>query len=230
MCLALGLAGAIMLCGCHSACFQTAKITDGIDATLGVTAVHSADDADASDYSIFVRGSIGRGATRQRYGYSFALTLVSPFKSDSLVAGGADDSEDGTFPNGTAGIMPEFKFQFHRTLPVDIAVYGRLMGIYPERIGALVSRDLSKRVTIYGGYFLNARAGQLATGGGEVSLTQRISLLAEYSAWLSEHRYPESYEGPARKYPFSFGLALSYRLPRKAEPYDARPYAMQTRP
>jgi hypothetical protein len=83
-------------------------------------------------------------------------------------------------------------------------------------------------LTAYGGYFLNVDIGQFAVGGIEVRLTRTTSVLAEYSTWLSDHNYPHDYRGGRRRRPYSFGVAMSYHLPRNQEAYDARPYALAT--
>jgi hypothetical protein len=219
------IAALATFCGCHSACFQTAEIRNGPDATIGVTAVRAADDTGVSDYSIFIKGELGRSARRDRFGYSLGLTFISPFRSmgHDLIGGG--EPETGSFPNEWAGVMPEFKLQMPRRLPVDVAVDARLNTIYPERIGALASRKIGDRLTGYACYFLVSDIGQLAIGGGELRLTETVSLMAEYSTWLSDHDYPGDYRGGRRKQPYAFGIALAYHPPRRPEPYDKRLYA-----
>jgi hypothetical protein len=219
---------AVVLCGCHSACFQTARIRDGVDAGIGVTRVRGADDPDVSDYSILVRGEVGWAARRNRVGYSLGLTFISPFETRGRDIMGADEPDLGSFPNQWAGALPEFKLQAPRNLPVDVALDVRFNAIYPERIGILASREITGRLAAYGSYFLNVDLGQIAVAGGEVKLTDTVSLMAEYSLWLSEHDYPNDYRGGRRKEPYSFGLSVSYHLPRTGKPYNPRPYAGNT--
>jgi hypothetical protein len=216
---------ALALCACNSACFQTARIRNGVDATLGVTRVRGADHPEVSDYSVFVRGEVGWAATPNRIGHSFGLTFISPFKTKERELIGRDEPESGSFPNQWAGVMPEFKLQVPRRLPLDVALDLRLNAIYPERVGVIASRDLAGPVTAYGCLFLNVDFGKIAVAGCEVKLADTASLMAEYSGWLSEHDYPNDYRGGGLKKPYSIGLALSYHLPRGTEPYDARPYA-----
>lgn len=212
--------------GCHSACFQTAEIRNGVQATVGVTRVQGAEEADVSDYSVLVKGEVGWAARPDRFGYSIGLSFISPFKTKnrSIMDGG--ELESGDFPNERPGVLPEFKVQAPRRLPVDLTLDVRLMTAVPERIGILASRRIARGLAAYGGYFLIADIGQLAVGGAEVRLTGTTSLLAEYSTWLSDHNYPNDYRGGRRRRPYSFGIALSYHLPRRQEPYDSRPYAL----
>jgi hypothetical protein len=219
---------ALFLGGCHSACFQTARIRSGVDAAIGVTHVRGADHPDVSEYSILVRGEVGWAAHRDRAGYSLGLTFISPVSSFETESGdiiGIDEPDYGSFPNQWAGAMPEFKLQLPRRFPVDAALDLRFNAIYPERIGALVSRPVSDRVTPYAAYFLNSDLGQLGIVGADIGLTKSVSLMAEYTLWLSEHDYPDNYHGGGRRNPYSFGLGLSYHLPRASQPYDPRPYA-----
>ena len=139
---------------------------------------------------------------------------------------GGDEPESGSFPNEWAGVLPELRLQLPRRLPVDLTLDARLMAVSPERIGVQASRIVAGGLTAYGSYFLNVDIGQLAVGGGEFRLSDMVSLLAEYSVWLSNHDYPNDYKAGRRKRPYSIGLALSYHLPREQDPYDPRPYAL----
>jgi hypothetical protein len=174
-----------------------------------------------------VKGEVGWAARRDRVGYSLGLTFISPFETRGSGIMGSDEPDFGSFPNQWAGAMPEFKLQLPRRLPVDVAFDVRFNAIYPERIGVLASRAIIGGMTAYGAYLVNADFGQLAVAGSEVRLTDTVSLMAEYSLWLSEHDYPNDYRGGGRKEPYSFGLALSYHLARTPEPYDPRPYAQR---
>jgi hypothetical protein len=219
----------MFMCGCHSACFQTAEIRNGVEATVGVTRVQGAEESDVSDYSILVKGEIGWAARPERFGYSIGLTFISPFETAnrSIVDGG--EPETGGFPNERPGVLPEFKIQAPKRLPVDLTLDVRLMTVAPERIGLLASRRVVRGLTAYGSYFLNVDIGQMAVAGIEVRLNRTVSVLTEYSSWLSDQDYPNDYRGGRRDRPYSIGLALSYHLPRRKEPYDARPYAFYTR-
>ena len=227
-CAAAVLVSGIFICGCHSACFQTARIRNGVDATVGVTRVQGAEEADVSDYSIFVKGELGWAARPERFGYSIGLSFVSPFKTKARSIIDGSEPDVGDFPNERPGVLPEFKLQAPRRLPVDLTLDVRLMTVAPERIGILASRNVGGRLTAYGSYFLNVDIGQLAVGGVEVELNRTVSVLAEYSIWLSDHDYPYDYRGGRRVRPYSIGLAFSYHLPRKPKAYDSRPYALTT--
>jgi hypothetical protein len=191
--------------------------------------VQGADEADVSDYSILIKGEVGRAARPERFGYSVALSFISPFKTRTTSVMDGGEPESGDFPNERPGVLPEFKLQAPKRLPVDLALDARLMTVAPERIGILASRKVVSGLTAYGSYFLNVDIGQLAVGGVEMRLTPTASLLAEYSVWLSDHDYPGDYRGGRRRRPYSFGLAVSYHLPRAQEPYDSRPYALANR-
>jgi hypothetical protein len=220
------LVTAVWMHGCHSACFQTAEIRSGVDATMGVTRIRGADDAEVSRYSIFVKGEYGRSAAADRFGYGLGLTFIAPFESRGRSIMGGDKPESGSFPNEWAGVLPEFRLQVPRRLPVDLALDVRLMAVSPERVGVLASRRVVSPLTAYVSYFLNVDIGQLAVAGCDIRLTGTLSLLAEYSLWLSDHDYPADYSGSRRRRPYSAGLALTYHIPRKQEPYDSRPYAL----
>jgi hypothetical protein len=224
--LAIVSAVGMLICGCHSACFQTAEIRNGVDTTIGLTRARGAEDAEVSDYSIFVKGEFGRAASPDRFGYSLGLTFISPFESRGRSIMGGDEPESGSFPNEWAGALPELRLQMPRRLPVDLTLDVRFMAVSPERIGILASRKVAGGLTAYGSYFLNVDIGRLAVGGSEVRLTDTVSLLVEYSIWLSNHDYPNDYGGGRRKRPYSFGLALTYHLPPKQDAYDSRPYAL----
>jgi hypothetical protein len=217
--------------GCHSAMFQTAKIRDGMEASGGITRVYGADTEDVSDYSIYIRGELGHAASESGFGYSFALGFVSPFKNRYRYNHPSSELgfESGTLPNASAGVFPEFKLQLPRRLPLDFALDLRLNGILPDRVAVITSADLAGWLTPYASYALTGTEGQLLCAGAELVLTDRVSLLLERTQWLSEHDYPDDYDGPARKYPYSIGLALSYRFPRKsnARNYDPRELAHQ---
>jgi hypothetical protein len=216
---------AALLAGCHSAMFQTARIRDGMEASGGITRVYGAETEDVSDYSIYMRGELGHAASESGFGYSFALGFVSPFKNRYRYNHPSSELgfESGTLPNASAGVFPEFKLQFPRKIPVDFALDLRLNGILPERVAVITSSDLTGWLTPYAGYSLTGTEGQILCAGVELVLSDRASLLVERTQWLSEHDYPDDYEGPARKYPYSFGLALSYRFPRKSDTRNLDP-------
>ena len=222
---------AVVLAGCHSAMFQTAKIRNGMEASGGITRVHGAENEDVSDYSIYMRGELGHAASESRFGYSFALGFVSPFKNRYRYNHPSSELgfESGTLPNGSAGVFPEFKLQFPRKIPVDFALDLRLNGILPDRVAVITSSDLTGWLTPYASYSLTGTEGQLLCAVVELVLSGRVSLLVERTQWLSEHDYPDDYEGPARKYPYSIGLALSYHFPRKPDTgkHDLRDLAFQ---
>jgi hypothetical protein len=221
--IAVAAVAAMAACGCHSALFQTAKIRNGVDATVGVTRVRAAEKSDVSDYSIFVRGEVGKAARRSSFGYSFAMSMVSPLKNKDRATRGAQDWEDGTYPNESAGVLPEFKLQFPRKIPIDFALNLRLMAIHPERIAVIASEDAAEWLTFYQSYAISVTEGQLLCLGAELSFTKTVSLLIEGTTWLSAHDYPRDIDYAVRKYPYSFGLALSYHIPRASKPDQGKP-------
>jgi hypothetical protein len=216
------LLAASVLAGCHSAVFQTAKIREGASVTAGVTRTDAADVAGVSDYSVSIKGEIGREAHRYRFGYSLGLTFISPFKKRQRDFLGESDTDVGTYPNEWAGVYPEFKLQLPRRLPVDLALDARLMGYLPERISAIASYDFADYGALYGSFSYVATLEGLVCLGSEIRLTRALSILVESTAWLANHRYPDGYSGPGRARPITFGLALSYHLPRSAAPIDPR--------
>jgi hypothetical protein len=218
----MALVALSVLSGCHSAVFQTAKTKQGANVTAGVTRVDAADVTGVSDYSVSLKGEIGREAHKYRFGYSVGLTFISPFKKRQRDFLGESDTDTGTYPNEWAGVYPEFKLQLPERLPVDIAFDARLMGYLPERISAIASYDLRDRVTLYGSFSYVATLEGIVCLGSEIRLTRTLSVLMESSAWLADHRYPDDYSGSVRERPVTFGLAISYHLPRSAEPIDPR--------
>jgi hypothetical protein len=212
----------MLIAGCHSALFQTAKVRQGAHATVGVTRVEGAETEDVSDYSIFIKGEVGNEAHRHRFGYSAGLTIISPFKNKYRSLFRDTDIDTGTFPDEWAGVYPEFKLQAPRVLPVDVALGARFMAMAPERISLIVSRDLTHWLTLYGGCSYVATIEGIVSFGTEIQLHEDFSLLAEYSGWLSDHDYPNDFSGPVAVRPSSVGIAISYRLPRTPEPHDPR--------
>jgi hypothetical protein len=202
-----------LLAGCHSACFQTAKIRQGTNTYLGVTKVQDNGTDEVSDYSVFVKGEIGHEATPEGFGYSFGLTFVSPLSKEQRKTPSSPDKDIESYPNEYVGILPEVKFQFRRVLPVDMAVGARLFAIYPNRATFYLSKDLGRSATVYANYSLDA-VGHLVHTGLEVNLTPKVSVFAEYSAWLSKHEYPSDCLGCVKAYPQSFGLCFSYHILR----------------
>ncbi|MFC1799724.1 hypothetical protein ACFL2Z_02290 [Candidatus Eisenbacteria bacterium] len=223
--IALALMVIAGLAGCHSAMFQTARIRDGMEASAGVTRAHGGDSTDVSDYSIYMRGEMGYAASESKFGYSFALSFVSPFKNRGSYKYGSGELEwndSGSLPNEFASVLPELKLQFPRKIPVDFALDARFSGIYPERAAVIASADLASWLTPYASYALNYPEGQLLCLGSELILGDNVALLIEGTRWLSEHEYPDDYYAPVHKYPYSFGLTMSYRFPRKS---DSRKHA-----
>ncbi|MFH1311737.1 MAG: hypothetical protein ABIJ00_00785 [Candidatus Eisenbacteria bacterium] len=218
----LALAGILLLAGCHSALFQTAKIRNGTNATLGITKIDAAENPDISDYSIFIKGEVGREARRSRPGYSLGLTFVVPVRNRYRSTFTSRDREIEMFPNEWAGIFPEFKFQMPRVLPVDAAADFRFIGYLPERAALLLSYDLVDFVTLYGSLSYNVAVAPQMALGTEVTFTRRFSVLFEYASWLADHDYPDDFTGSVMKRPYSVGIAVAYNWPRAIEPYDSR--------
>lgn len=220
--LSLALLVVLMLAGCHSALFQTAKIKEGATVTAGVTRADAADASGVSDYSVSIKAEVGRAAHRYRFGYSLGLTFISPVKKRQRDFLGDPDSDVGTFPNEWAGVYPEFKLQTPTKIPIDLALDARLMGYLPERICAITSYDLTGRLTLYGSFAYITTLNAVVSVGSEINLTHSVSLLIESSAWLADHRYPDGYRGPTKSRPVTLGVAISYNLPRPPRPIDPR--------
>lgn len=212
----------LVLAGCHSAFFQSAKIKEGVNLTAGLTRADAADASGVSDYSIFIKGEIGREAHRYRFGYSTGLSFISPFKRRQRDFLGEPDTDIGTYPNEWAGVYPEFKLQIPRRLPVDIAIDARFMGYLPERISVLASRDLAELLTVYGTVSYIATLKGLVCLGSELKLTSDLSLLIESTLWLHDHRYPDDYVGRAVPRPVTVGVAISYHMPPLTRSVDPR--------
>jgi hypothetical protein len=201
-------------CGCHSACFQTAKISQGATAYVGAVNLEDSPSPGFSDYSIFIKGEIGRSATTERFGYSFGLTFVSPLKKEQrqlFRTSGEIDAD--LFPNEYATVLPEIKVQAPRILPLDLAVGARLSAVFPSRATFFVSRDVGRRFTIYSNYSRDVM-GHLLHSGFEINLTREVAAMLEYTTWLSEHEYPSEDGVGSPKHPKSIGLCFRYAAVR----------------
>jgi hypothetical protein len=218
----------ILIAGCHSASFQTARIRNGINTVVGVTRVDEDANPDISNYSVFIKGEMGRSAREERFGYSFGLTLVGPLKNRYRDLFTSEDMESGTFPNEWAGVLPELKLQLPRLVPVDIAFDLRFMAVVPERFSQLASYELNDHITFYESFSYTTAIGQLLSVGAEINLNPKMSLMFEYSRWLSQHDYPADFEDPAPRYPYTIGIAFSYHLIKTATKYDLHDLATQT--
>jgi hypothetical protein len=216
------LVAGLCLSGCHSALLQTAKTRDGLSVTAGAVRTYAGHDADVSEYTVFLKGEIGRAAHRHRSGYSLGLTVITPLSNGYRDAFSDPGVEYGTFPNEWTALYPELKLQAPRVLPVDLALDVRMMAYMPERLAAIASYDISPHVTLYGGYTYLNSAGTVSSGGAELSLSPSLSVFAEYTGWLTDHDYPDAYEGPSRRRPYTIGIALSYHLPLPTAPPDPR--------
>ncbi len=206
--------------GCNSAMFQKADIADGSQATLGVTRVEDGEQTDVSDYSVFLKGSIGRRASRSSIGYEIGLTFIAPLRNKNDQAISPDEARAGTFPNQWAGVFPEFKLQVPRRLPIDVALDLRLMTYLPERIAIIASKDISDKVSIYGSYAYATSMGGIATLGTEITLRRRFAFYLEHTRWLNRHHYPDSYKGSPLEHPYSFGIAFKYFWPAPPRPIN----------
>jgi hypothetical protein len=192
---------------------------------VGVTDIEDGETPEVSDQSVFIKGEWGRRARPGRFGYSLGLTVVAPlenqYRSDFI----NPEAQGGTFPNEWLGPMPEVKFQIPEMLPFDVALDLRLMAFMPERASLIVSFDPLSRLGVYGSIGFSASIGGLAVAGSELGITDRLSLMVEYSRWLSSHSYPGEASGATRAFPESVGLAVGYVLPRKKNTQDLRRYA-----
>jgi hypothetical protein len=214
----------LVFAGCHSACFQTARIRSGINTAFGVTKLDAGHNSPISDYSIFLKGEIGHAAGRGKPGYSLAVTLVSPLRNTYRDGFTSHDVNLGVFPNEWPGLMPEAKVQLPRAIPVDVAVDVRFMGYFPERLALLASYDVTRRLSVYESLSYTGGLGGLLAGGAEINLNPRLSVFVEYSRWLTRHDYPEDLGDLLADHPYSIGIALSYHIPR-IKRYDASPFA-----
>jgi hypothetical protein len=219
------LAASLLLAGCHSASFQSAKIRDGVNTVVGVTRLSRDVNPDISDYSVFIKGEIGWAARRRRFGYSLGLTAVAPFKNRYRDLFASQEIDLGTFPNEWAGVLPEFKLQFPRALPVDITLDLRFMTFMPERVSLLASRDFTAAFTLYGSYSYTTAIGDLLSVGSEINITRKVSILVESSIWMSEHEYPADFSGTPPRYPHTVGVGFSYHLPRTSKQHHTRDLA-----
>jgi hypothetical protein len=214
----LVLVALMLLQGCHSATFQTAKTRSGVGFTGGVTRVEAGNMPRISEYSVFLKGDYGRSATTKRYGYCLGFTFLAPFENDYREGLGDYERGEGTFPNEWVGFLPEVLVQFPRRLPFDLAVNLRLMTYMPERLAVIASYDIGKHVTPYGSLAYVTAIGGLMSFGAEISLSRRLGFMVEYSGWLSEHEYPEGNAGEFRRYPYSVGIGVRYFFPRLNPP------------
>ncbi len=180
---------------------------------MGITKVQDNGTDTVSEYSVFLKGEIGREATPERFGYSFGLTFVSPVTKEERKIPSGPYKGIKIYPNEYAAVLPEGKLQLRRVLPVDIAIGAQLFAIYPNRATFYLSKDLGHRVTVFGNYSFDI-VGHLVHTGLEINLTPKVSVFAEYSAWLSEHEYPDDHLVSVRAHPQSFGLCFSYHVSR----------------
>ena len=202
----------LTFCGCHSACFQTAKIKQGATAYVGAVKLEDSASPGFSDYSVFIKGEIGRSATAERFGYSFGMTFVSPVKKQERgLFRSLGETDIDLFPNEYATVMPEVKVQAPRILPLDIALGGRLSAILPERVTVFASRDIGQRITLYSNYSRDIM-GHMLHAGMEINLTANISALLEYSSWLSKHNYPTDDQAGSPVHPKSIGVCFCYSV------------------
>jgi hypothetical protein len=202
----------IAFCGCHSACFQSAKIKQGATAYVGVAKLEDTASPGFSDYSVFIKGEVGRSATAERFGYSFGMTFVSPVKKeDRELFRTSGEIDADLFPNEYATVMPEVKVQAPRILPLDIAVGGRLSAVFPSRATVFASRDIGQRITLYSNYSRDFM-GHLLHTGMEINLTGSITAFLEYSSWLSEHEYPSDDQAESPAHPKSIGVCFCYAV------------------
>jgi hypothetical protein len=171
---------------------------------------------------VFLKGEIGRAAHRHRMGYSVGLTVISPFSNGYRDAFSDPGTRYGTFPNEWTAVYPELKLQAPTVLPVDAAFDIRMMAYMPERIAVITSYDVGRYATLYGSYGYVTSLGTVLNGGAELKIAGNFALYLDYSAWLTDHDYPDAYDGPGRRRPYAFGVAVSYHLPSQPEPPDPR--------
>ena len=209
------LVACCLICGCHSDCFQTAKIKDGASIHFGTVMLDDAASPGYSDYSAFIKGEIGRSATPDRFGYSFAMTFVSPFQKDERdFIGKSSEPNIAMYPNEYAAALPEVKIQMPRVLPVDVALGGRLFAVFPDRATLFASRDIGDRLTAYSDYSLST-TGQMLHAGFEANITSDLSVFVEYTSWLDDYDYPAAAPKGVPALPSAIGLCVSYKVPRR---------------
>ncbi len=212
--IALGLV--LLISGCHSALFQTAKVHQGASATLGVTRVDTGTSRGASDYSVMVKAELGKEGSVSRFGYSFGITVISPIKTQTGQTSGTE-FDLGSYPNQFGAFFPEFKLQFPHRLPLDLALDFRLAAYIPERACLIVSKDLGNLASIYTSVGYQAVIRGLWVTGFKVAFNQNIALILEESVWLSKHQYPSGVKDLDPR-PQSIGFALSFSPSAKSKP------------
>jgi len=89
----------------------------------------------------------------------------------------------------------------------------------------LASLEATDHITFYESFSYTTTIGRLLSVGAEVNLNPRMSLMLEYSRWLSQHDYPADFEDPAPRYPYTIGVAFSYHLVKTDTKYDVRDLA-----
>lgn len=201
--------------GCNSALFQTARVQQGVSATMGVTNVNTGRNITASDYSIFVKTEFGKEGSPSRPGYAFGVTVITPVRS-AVIPTSSTEPDLGSYPNQYAAFFPEFKFQFPQRLPFDAALDFRLLAYMPERICLILSKDIAN-ASIYTSLGYAGAIKGLWVTGAKVALTQNLAFLLETSVWLSRHNYPEGVENCAPR-PQSVGFAVSLSPSAKPKP------------
>ena len=172
-----------------SGCFttlQTAKTTDGASFTAGIQRYqvkkekfHPIYEKQYESYHLLVfMTRFGRMATRNKVGWDFGLK----FLTDKIDHGNYD-------PVGF--FSEEFKVQFPRKLPVDLALAAELWLYYPGSFSVLLSKDLSPKLTLYSElkfvgalYDLSEREKNFGfrpkgTLGTEINLIKNLSFLFE---------------------------------------------------
>jgi hypothetical protein len=183
-----------------SGCFttlQTAKTTDGASFTTGIQRYHVKEEKFHPAYEkhyksyhlLVLMARFGRMATRHKVGWDFGLK----FLTDKIDHGDYD-------PVGF--FSEEFKVQFPRKLPFDLALAAELWLYYPGSFSILFSKDLSPKFTLYSElkfmgalYDLSERDEIFAlrpkvTLGTEINLIRNFSFLFEVERIF--HHYDDS--------------------------------------
>lgn len=178
-----------------SGCFttlQTAKTTDGASFTTGIQRYqveeekfHPVYEKHYESYHLLVlMARFDRIATRHKVGWDFGLK----FLTDKIDHGNYD-------PVGF--LSEEFKVQFPRKLPFDLALAAELWLYYPGSFSVLLSKDLSPKFTLYSELKLVGALYDLSerdeifgfrpkgTLGTEINLIRNLSLLFEIESFFN---------------------------------------------
>ena len=180
------------------ACFsapQTANTTDGGTFTFGiyelstkkriwVSPSYRGKSHYENHYHIIFMPRVGTKATQEKFGIDFGFELATE-----------EPPPDGELPIVLLG--EDFKLQIPKNRYVDFAIDLRFWWIYPSDLSFIISRDLSKFLTLYGrggwsnrSYILPReedmnRVISMLTFGSQIHLGKNVSFLVEVERWYN---------------------------------------------